>query len=82
MAAGGLASRGGGAQSRARCGGGGGSRGAWRTAPPFIGARDARSPGRARPGGAAADVAASASGRWASRGPGGLERVGPSGSVC
>jgi hypothetical protein len=54
-----------------------------RAAPPFIGARDARGPpgahaqvGRRQPA-----VAPSASGQWASRGPGGLERVGPSGSA-
>jgi hypothetical protein len=39
--------------------------------PPFIGVRTPRSPGRARPGGAATGVATSASSQWASRGPGG-----------
>jgi hypothetical protein len=45
---------------------------------------DPRSPERVRPGGAVAGVLAMeamASGRWASRGPGELERVGPSGSA-
>jgi hypothetical protein len=50
----------------------------------LIGARTPRCPRRARPGrlaAAAPAVAPSASGRWASCGPSGLERVGPSGSA-
>jgi hypothetical protein len=47
-------------------------------------ARTPRCPRRARPGplAAAPAVAPSASCRWASREPGGLERVGPLGSAC
>jgi hypothetical protein len=47
----------------------------------YKGARTPRNPRRARPGRLVAAVAPSASGRWASCGPGGLERVGPSGSA-